>query len=345
MSQETQEWLENNLLIGMVENRGEAWWYRGTDRADGSPNHYPGAIPVADVERKLFDWEPLMAPVYAMTGLDDYTAIPNLVRVYPSDNPGYTFTIASDSYEPHGYAEWLIGNVSTILSDTLNISSAGLLKGRAVAWVEVSVPETVHTPEGVDFRPNLLATTSLNRTVATTMKRTTTMTVCDNTYATAMSERSETYKRRHTKYSVSKAEMDKAREQLNLLSQDAENMAAEIARLCEWTISPVQFKEVLRLDSLDPKTGKAPESKTGITVSERKIDEISALYLNDHRVNPWTGTAFGVVQAFNTWQHHVKPTRGETNRAERNMLAACNGDTEKNDKRVMALLERAYATV
>src|ERR1044072_465831 len=240
MSQETQEWLEKNILVGFTDKRGEAWWYRGVERQDGTPNHYTGAIPVGDVESKLFDWEPLTAPVYAMTGLDSYTAIPRKVRVYPSDDPSHTFWIASDAYEPHGYAEWLIGNVSGILSDTLNISSAGLLKGRAVAWVEVSVPETVHTPEGVDFRPNLLATTSLNGTIATTLKRTTTMTVCDNTYAAAMAEQGETYKRRHTRYSVSKAEMARAREALNLLSQDAENMAAEIERLCNWRINDLQ---------------------------------------------------------------------------------------------------------
>ena len=49
--------------------------------------------------------------------------------------------------------------MANILDDDLSISSAGLLRGGAVAWVEVSVPESITTPEGVVFRPNLLATT------------------------------------------------------------------------------------------------------------------------------------------------------------------------------------------
>jgi phage/plasmid-like protein (TIGR03299 family) len=345
MSRETFEWLNNNILIGFTDKRGNAWWDRGVTPNDGEPNHYTGAIPVADVERRLFDWEPVSSPIYAMTGIDTFTPIKGKQRIYPSDDAEHTFGIFSESYEPHGYKEWLIGNVSAILSDTLNISSAGMLKNRAVAWVEISVPETVHTPMGIDFRPNLLATTSFDGTTATTYKRTTTLTVCDNTRDAALAEDGATYKRRHTAQSNSKAEQDRARDILNLLSQDADAMSDELRRLCEWDISDVQFKEVLRLASIDPKTGKAPESKTGITVAERKASELEALYRHDSRVNPWKGTAFGVVQAFNTWEHHVKATRGDTNRVERNMLSAINGATGKSDALTLKWLDQAYATV
>jgi hypothetical protein len=75
------------------------------------------------------------------------------------------------------------------------------------------------------------------------------------------------------------------------------------------------------------------------------MDEIAALYQNDNRVAPWKGTALGVLQAFNTWGHHVRATRGDTNRVERNMIEAINGTTDKSDRDVLALLEKAYATV
>jgi len=51
------------------------------------------------------------------------------------------------------------------LDDNLSISSAGLLRNR-VAWVEVSVPDNITTPEGVVFRPNPLATTSFDGSLA-----------------------------------------------------------------------------------------------------------------------------------------------------------------------------------
>jgi phage/plasmid-like protein (TIGR03299 family) len=352
MSRETINWLNTNVLVGMTDKRGNAWHYRA-DEQGAESNHYAGAIPVADVERRLFDWEPLEGPVYfpVTTGITPdgkdvvaYTEIPSKKRIYPSNDETHTFGLFAPTYQAHGFKEWLIGNVSNILTDTLNISSAGLLRNRAVAWVEISVPENVETPEGITFRPNLLATTSLDGTIATTYKRTTTMTVCDNTMAMALAEDGQTYKRRHTSKSNSKAEQDRARETLDMLTGAADAISAELQRLCEWTISDVQMAEVIRLDAVDKKTGKLPETKTGITVMNRKHDELMALYRNDQRVAPWKGTAFGVLQTFNTWEHHVKGTRGETSRADRNMMAAINGETDRSDAAIMALIDQAYET-
>src|SRR5690242_4074184 len=201
MSKETSKWLNTMIVIGQTDKRGEAWHYRadlqtpwkvtlpdGTTLA-GTGNHYPGFIPVSHVIGRLFNWEPLTAPVFAQVGIlpdgsPEYAPIPNAKRVYPSDDPTHTFWIAKDSYAPHDYTDSLVNAVSDIIdtsTDELGITSAGLLKQRGIAWVEVSVPDSITTPEGIVFRPNLLATTSLNGTVATTYKRTVTDTVCDNT--------------------------------------------------------------------------------------------------------------------------------------------------------------------
>jgi len=74
----------------------------------------------------------------------------------------------------------LLTTVADLLDDDLVNSSAGLLRGGAIAWVEVSMPDTIATPDGVTFRPNLLATTSFDGSIATTYKRTVTITVCEN---------------------------------------------------------------------------------------------------------------------------------------------------------------------
>ena len=59
--------------------------------------------------------------------------------------------IFSTGYVMHQYREWLLTAVADIVDDDLAISSAGLLRGGAVAWVEVSVPEMITTPVGFDF--------------------------------------------------------------------------------------------------------------------------------------------------------------------------------------------------
>jgi hypothetical protein len=66
---------------------------------------------------------------------------------------GTVMGIITDGYQPHQYAEWLLTTVANLLDDDLSISSAGLLKGGAVAWVAVSVPETITTAEGVALGP------------------------------------------------------------------------------------------------------------------------------------------------------------------------------------------------
>lgn len=44
-----------------------------------------------------------------------------------------------------------------------------------------------------------------------------------------------------------------------------------------------------------------------------------------YRVEPWAGTAYGVIQAVNTFEHHERTVRG-AERAERNMLRTVTGD-------------------
>jgi phage/plasmid-like protein (TIGR03299 family) len=338
------QWLNTRVLVGMTDARGNAWHYRASEQ-DAESNHYPGAIPIDDVKRRLFGWTAVPLPVYVrvpasvedMEGIDadgmPFRYIERVTRknIAASDNWD-DLGMFKEGYESHGYEQWLLDNVAHLLNGELGISSAGLLSNRAVAWVEVGVPDTVKGPAGVDFRPNLVACTSHNGTMATTYKRTVTATVCDNTLAMALSERGQTYKARHTKYSGYK--IADAREALALVDAVAEQAAAEIKRLTDWKIDGLQLKTVLNtLVPVDDKAGKAAQ-----TIARNKQGQIYDLLRTDLRVQPWAGTAFGVVQAFNTWEHHIKGTRGGTDRAERNMLSAIDGSTDKADAEVLKVL-------
>src|SRR6478735_7998610 len=74
MSKETLEWLNSNLLIGFSESRGKAWWHRSNLDVGSEPNHYPRAIPPADVKRRLFNWQPLELPINIEVPTDIETA-------------------------------------------------------------------------------------------------------------------------------------------------------------------------------------------------------------------------------------------------------------------------------
>src|SRR3954468_24701887 len=190
MSDETLEHLNANTLIGNTTARGTAWHYRA-ELQGREPNHYPGPIPLPDVQRRLFHWHAVSRPVAVQAageqgGQPTWETIPDRQAICRSDT-GAVRGVFKSGCTMHQYEEWLLKTIANILDDDLSLSSAGLLRGGAIAWVEVSVPDSITTPEGVVFRPNLLATTSFDGSTATTFKRTVTDVVCDNTREMAMS--------------------------------------------------------------------------------------------------------------------------------------------------------------
>ena len=348
MSRETMTTLNTLQLVGFTDQRGRAWHYR-TDEQGSEPNHYAGAIPAADVIRRLFHWEPLSVPltvtlpadVESMTGLDDNgmpirsIIVPDRQAIVRPDT-AHVLGVFKGGYQPHSYREWLLEAVSTILGDTLQIGSAGLLREGAVAYVSVEATENMTTPEGEEFRPHLLACTSLDGTVATTYKRVVTRVVCDNTLAVARAEAGTSYKVKHTRNSA--VRLADARAAVGIVENLAEDYAAEVKALCEQTVTDRQWYAFL--DSYVPmvKDGKPLDGRSR-TMAENKRDSLARLYRHDARVAPWAGTAWGVRQAVNTHGQHEGIVRGAS-RAERNMINTINGTVEDTDNEAMSVLNR-----
>lgn len=345
MSKETSLWLNQNTLIGYTEKRGNAWHYRSTDQGEES-NHYPLAIPVDDVLRRLFPWHAVEARTFYEfeKGDLDVLTMEGSFKVNRSErktiirsDTGAELGSFKEGYQPHQYDEWLIHNVATLLdtsSGDLGIGSAGLLKGGGIAWVEISMPDTITTPEGFDFRPYLLAATSFNGSLATTYGQKVQATVCDNTLAANLSDKSQQVKIRHSRNSLDK--ISDVREALGILHGISDDFSRQVAELSKLKISDHQFEELIDAIAPLPKPG---ESKTtrAITLAENKRDELWRLWRNDERVTPWRGNAFGALQALNTYQHHSMNVRGMT-RPERNMLNAVNGQTEAADAKALEII-------
>ena len=346
MSAETAEWLNTMTLVGFTDQRGNAWHYQKTLQGT-EPNHYTGAIPVEDVQRRLFSWSAQEAPVFIQVPANETDAQTidengNYVKFIKANDRkaivhGETneiFNIFKDGYQVHQYNEWLVQNLANIIDDEIAIGSAGLLKEGGVAWVSLEMPESIEVVEGFKVRPRLLATTSHNGTLATTYKKVSTFVVCDNTHAMAMAEDGEQFKARHSKYSAMK--IQSARDALGIVHKMTDDIVAEITRLSEWKVTDEQFAKVLNTIVPVPTD---PEMKTAITRAENKRWSIKDLYANDARVAPWKGSALGVLQAYNTYNHHKAGT--DKSRVERNMLNAINGTTGTADRKVLAVLASA----
>ncbi|HSE46447.1 MAG TPA: DUF932 domain-containing protein [Gemmatimonadales bacterium] len=339
MSRETIEWLNENTLIGFTEKRGRAWHYR-----QGSDNHYTGAVPVDDVRKRLFDWHAEERPVIVGHNVTDADGEP-VITIPDEVIPGYKAWVHPKTGEVlgvhkstralHQYDEWLLDTTADMLDADLQIGSAGLLQGGRVAWVQVEVPDTVETPEGVTFRPFILARSSMDGSVATTFSRSVTNTVCDNTMAIAATEHGG---QRITFRATGNSEVKlaEAREALGIVYTAADDFARQVAALTATPFSNLAFEDLLRLEvpgERPPYTATGRELAQWTRVRDRR-EFIRDLYRHDERVAPWTGTAFGAWQAFNTFDQHERKIRS-ANRVERNQLQLVKGDQDRADRKVL----------
>lgn len=343
MSRETIDWLNTYTL------QSKRAWHTDDALQKLTRTVYDGPIPLEDVRRRLFDWEPLrgdltsVANVLTADGVETVTmtdpdriTIMRPPRALGSDDAGAILGVFKSGYVAHPYEKWLLENVSHILDDSLSIYSAGLLRGGAQAWVQVSVPDAITTPEGVTFLPNLLAVTSFDGSLATTYKCTTKNTVCDNTMGIALGDRlGRHYKVKHSRYSDLK--IVEARDALAMIHAVADDFSAEVAALCDISVSDDEWQQFL--DSLAPTADKKGRS---LTMATTKQAALNGLWRHDTRVVPWKNTAFGVVQAVNTYTHHIQGVRGAT-RDERNMSMAVTGGFDKLDADTLNSLNAVLA--
>lgn len=341
MSTETSKWLNQNVLVGYTDQRGTAWHYRKSAQGD-EPNHYPGAIPLDDVIRRLFYWTANSAPVFMRIpaslaeadGIDDHGApyktieIKDMKAVYHSETLD-CFNVFGKGYRTHQFSE-LTQVAANLVDDDINIGSAGLLKKGAIGWVSIERPESIEVLEGFSVRSSILFTTSHNGALATRIKPVNTFVVCDNTHAVALREKGSQFTARHSKNSSLK--IQNIREALGFIQRMDAEIEHEIRTLSEWKVTDGDFAKVL--DVIVPVD--IDGTKTAITNAKTKRQTIVGLYEADPRVAPWRGTALGVLQAFNTYNHHNDENKAR--QSERNMMNLLNGKTLKSDQAVLRAL-------
>jgi phage/plasmid-like protein (TIGR03299 family) len=254
-----------------------------------------------------------------------------------ADDTGEDLGIFMKSYEIHQFQDWLLEKVSALLDGGLSAGSAGLLKNRAQAWVSVEVPDTVQTPEGVQFRPHLLACTSHDGSLATTYQRTVTNVVCDNTMGAALRGAGQVIKIKHKKGSrQGRLEVLSARRALDMVEVLADEFADEVRELCQVAVTEAQWQDFLLAHA--PDTG----SQRARTFASNRRTKLGELWQFDNRVAPWRGTAWGVLQAVNTYEHHHATVRGAS-RPERNLTRSVTDHADSLDSTTLATLDAVLA--
>eukprot|EP00918_Siedleckia_nematoides_P069762 GHVU01152128.1.p1 GENE.GHVU01152128.1~~GHVU01152128.1.p1 ORF type:complete len:385 (-),score=81.50 GHVU01152128.1:116-1270(-) len=369
MSAETIEWLNQNTMIGFTANReayknmgwGIHWdeatqqnvaWWNTPDFTNG----YPGAIPVEEVERVLFNWEPIETEIMykrrdvtaemadAVDGNGPFLWVPSDKYkgiMHPETEVEFG-VFGKESYKIHSYKEWLINNLSRLVDGEAGIATAGMLRDGGVAYVTVEMPENVEIA-GMDIRPQLLAATSVDGTKSTTYKAITQVCVCDNTLDIAIAkDDTGTFKVRHSSKSLGR--LGDARDALGIIYKQAEDMEEFIAALADVDVTNAQFNAIVK--QIKP----VPEAETGIkggksvvtnqraiTIAENTQQDLRSLWHSDPRVTPWTGTLLGAFQATNTWHNHMRSN--SDNGVERVMTSTLANNVAKFDREFFQIVK------
>ena len=331
MSRESLAFLNANTLIGFTDKRGRAWHYRESLQGD-EPNHYVGAIPVEDVRRRLFGWEPVeaMSAAIVMTAGGVETIVDDTRKQIVHPETGAVLGVFKAGYRVHGYDEWLVRNVEAILDDDeLRVGSAGLLRGGAQGWVQIET-EATRSVEGVEHRPFLTAATSMDGSIATTYGVGTQVVVCDNTLSVALGAFRSSVKVRHSSKSLGR--LGDVRDALQLVLGAGDAFAAQVRELTAEAVTDARFERFLTA-----LTETKTDSKRAQTLAEAKREALRRLWRTDERVAPWRGTAWGVVSAVNTYVQHEAPIRG-ADRVTRNAEFMVHGRYNSLDAGTVELL-------
>jgi len=369
VSKETIQWLNENTMIGFTANReayshmgwgiqwddtakaNKAWWH-----TDGFSNGYEQAIPVEEVERVLFGWDPIETEIMhkrrdvteadadAVDGNGPFLWVPSdkYKGIMHPDTEFEFGVFGKDTYKIHSYREWLIENLSQLVDGDVGIATAGLLRGGGVAYVTVEMPDNVNIV-GMDIRPQLLACTSVDGTKSTTYKAITQVCCCDNTLDVAISKSDTgTFKVRHSTNSLGK--LGDARDALGIIYKQAEDMEEFLKTLSDVDITTPQFNRIVEAIKPMPdaetaiKGGKSVvTNQRAITIAENTHVDLKRMYQTDPRAKPWNGTLLGAFQAVNTWHNHDRSN--SDNGVERVMTATLGNQVAKFDREFFQIVK------
>jgi hypothetical protein len=129
------------------------------------------------------------------------------------------------------------------------------------------------------------------------------------------------------------------RDAIGVVHTMTDNIMAEIEALASVSVTDKQFFDIV--NRLVPIAEMGETTNSARTKLGNKQDAIFDLYSKNPMVAPWKGTKLGVIQAFNTYAHHISGT--DKNRAQRNLSNAVMGKTDDADLQVLQAIDLVLA--
>ncbi len=343
MSKETSSWLRSNIRIGYTDERGPAWWAAENHMADGS--HFPGPVPAEEVIKILdvpFTIAKLFAQYTDADGQRQVVADPERQVILTPDT-GDILGIFKSGYRLHGFQEWTLDQLSAILDQSkgeLGVASVGLLRKRAVAFLQAKLEGSGMEVGGYKFTPYILAATSVDGSLASTYATGVEGAVCDNTLSAAIRTAVTKFKVKSTRNSAGK--LGEVRTKLGLVYQAADDFAQAAAALQDIPVNRRQFgawlDEMAPLPAPQVTKGGGPGAAYTNAANKRQAYEVLS---RDPKVRPWAGTAFGILQLDNTYRTWTRGVSGaDGGRMERNLVNMVTGKVAAEDAEALDKLAK-----
>ncbi len=318
MTRENWNWLSTQTAHGFVDRR-PPWWLKYAEREGWTPNVYPGAVPMEEVKRLLCSWRPYTTElldaedvIFAINqghaGADllaeiERTATITTHKNVKADDDRSRLGLVGIETAQHAFDEWIVGTVvETVRPDELEVSSVGLLRNRAQAWVQIERPESSVGPNGIKFSPSITLSGSLDSSMASQINQNTTNVECDNTMDIA---RGQGVSFKAT--SGSQAKLGMYRSVMTAILQGETDFKKTLEHLLSLEVPTSKLGQFL--DKLVPINDDDKPAKK--TRSDRKRQEITQLIKGGPAV---TGglTAWDIVQGVNTWNQHMSQLQNRT---------------------------------
>lgn len=345
-SQETIDWLRGNVRVGYTSERGPAWWAADQESPLADGTHFDGPVPQEEVD-KILGVELIEAPIFVQLPSGDVIKDPDRKAIVRGETETILH-IPSVKFQIHPYRETLDTFVHQIIDDDkAGTSSVGLLQNGGIAFLQAILPETYEVA-GYGYQPYVTAVSSVNGKRKSTFLAGGKATVCDNTLSMALAGAVTKIGYKHTRNS--RPRVAHVRDALGIrLVQVAEDLHTVISDLQGIDVSDKAWEQFLDVHVPMPEMKSPAKPGRGWTLAENKRNALDRLYVKDPKVAPWAGTAFGVVQAVNTWRTWEGTVRNVAGgRLERNLTNDVTGAGSKEDVKVLEdlgnVLHRTFTT-
>lgn len=304
-------------------------WFAGTAS-------YADAIPTADARALLAMPHVIAAPMSVQLPDGRTMADPSRVVIARHDT-GRILNVPSRKYGIHQYVE-LFDRTAAAVADSatgLQVASVGTLDYGGSMYAQFQLPgDIVRNASGVEIAPFLCVTSSHDGSMKTDIAEGNTVIICRNTWAMARGEMASNIaagrgiSTKHTANSLEKITAENIRERLDLAFAASAEEGAFLDMLAGFTITDTIASKFVQ--ALYPIADAAPVK--AVQAAERNRAAWIETYRTDPRVAPWSGSAFGILQAADTRAQNA-PTRkvdgGLVDPFGRNIRAFASGDVAR----------------